>query len=673
MISPRLLRYPKSLWSCFSGCAFGLQRKFFLAFSGLVVCLIASLLVVVEQRQRTAIVHQMEKLGIAIATHLAAVSTKSLLAYNFVVLEQDVEKVSKDKDVLYAIVLDRQDRVAAYSGHDERQGLILQDPVSQRAAQTTVPLVQLVQPISPQHTDRHYDIAIPVFVQVQDKLEKWGVVRIGLSLRDMQAEIIQTRLQIVLLGVLGIGLSLIAAAFLARRISAPISMLVKGTMAVARGELQQVIPVRSHDEMATLAANFNYMVSELFKHRTALEDTNCQLDHKILELSRMANYNENILASMTSGLLTLDMDGRCEAFSARAEVLTGLPRQRVCGQTYQHIFTENPQFLQILEMARQHHTPLTAPHIEFRRPDGQSVPLALRTAMLQDNTTGVVGLLVLFEDLSPLHTLERQLKRADRLAALGQMAAGMAHEIKNPLASIRTFAQLVSRKHHDMRFVEKFDRIVLHELDRINFIVEELLELSRPAQLRCAPVAMLTILHRVAEVYSERLQQQHIQLKTAYATALPRVMADAEQLYRAFANLVLNAVEAMPSGGELTIACRPIPKALTDFATSGYEGVLTEPPYVTLSGLDVYTTDLEVVIQDTGIGIPAEQLDAVFTPFWTTKAKGTGLGLALTHKIVEEHSGNIHITSEMNHGTVVTITLPTTTTSMATLLPAQFS
>ena len=168
------------------------------------------LLVVVEQRQRTALVQQMEKRGRAIATHLAAVSTRSLLAYNFVALEQDVEKVSQDKDVLYAIVLDRQGRVAAYSGHDELQGLILSDSVSQRAAQTTEPLVQS---LVDRHAGHHYDIAIPVFVHGQQTPDKWGVVRLGLSLQDLQTAMLRTRLQIVGLGVLGIGVSLLVAAW----------------------------------------------------------------------------------------------------------------------------------------------------------------------------------------------------------------------------------------------------------------------------------------------------------------------------------------------------------------------------------------------------------------------------------------------------------------------------
>jgi len=646
---------------------FGLRRKLLLTFTGLVISLVLGLLLIVESRQRASIVHQMEKRGETIAAHLAAVSTKSLLTYNAVTLEQDAEKIAQERDVLYAIILYRDGRVAAYSGHDEKQGMILSDTVSQHAAQAETTLIQHV-PRTPEAAE-HYDIAVPVFVPGSP--EKWGTVRVGLSTYDMQLEIVRTRLQVLFLGILGIVSSIAVAAFLARRIVAPLQVLTEGTVAVARGDLAHTIAVETHDEIAVLASNFNHMTSELRKHHMALEDSNRQLDQKVLELSRLANYNDNILASMTSGLLTLDVEGRIETFNVMAETITGLRGADIRGQLAHQIFVNNVQFLQVLETSRQHRAPLTAPRLEFGRHDGQHVLLALRTAMLQDREGRGGGLLAIFEDLSLIQTLERQLHRADRLAALGQMAAGVAHEIKNPLASVRTFAQLVSRKHHDSRFVEKFDRIVPQELDRINFIVEELLELARPARLHCAPVALPALLQRVAEVYSERLLQQSIRLKTDWAAALPPLLADAEQLHRSFANIVLNAIEAMPTGGELTVVCRPVPKALIDFTTPGNGGTPNDGPGGPALAIDLYATDVEVVFKDTGVGIPTAQLDEVFTPFWTTKPKGTGLGLALTHKIIEEHGGTIHLTSEVGHGTMVTLRLPAA--SPAPVSSAQIS
>jgi two-component system sensor histidine kinase AtoS len=636
----------------FARVALSLRQKFLLAFVGLVLGLTIGLLLIVQSRQGASIVRQMEKRGITIAAQLAAVSTRSLLTYNFVALEQDAEKISRDPDVLYAIILDREGRVAAYSGHDEQQGMILQDAVSQRAAQAPKTLIQRVEE---PHRPAHYDIAVPVFVEE----DKWGTVRIGLSLQDMHAEMYKTRQWVLFLGAVGVLLGTLAAAFLAQRIAAPIRVLTESTMAVARGEFLPAIHVRTRDEIAVLAANFNAMTEDLRKHHAALEETNRQLDQKVHELSILANYNASILSSMTSGLFTLTLDGRFEMFNTMAETITGLSEEHVRGQHYQHVFADNASFVQVLDASHRHHTPLTAPRLDFCRHEGRRVPLQLRTAVLQGRDGLTVGLLAIFEDLSPIQTLESQLRRADRLATVGQVAAGLAHEIKNPLASIRTFAQLVSRKYHDRKFVEQFDRVVPQELDRVNGIVEELLELARPARLRYAPVSIQVILERIIDVYAEHLHQQQIVCKLDVDAALPLLQADAEQLRRAFANIVLNAIEAMPEGGELRLTGRPVPTSLFNVVSSSTDEARSETREEASLTLDQYATAVEVVCCDTGGGIPANQLDALFTPFYTTKPKGTGLGLALTLKIIEEHRGTIRIASEVGHGTVVTVLLPT--------------
>jgi two-component system nitrogen regulation sensor histidine kinase GlnL len=366
---------------------------------------------------------------------------------------------------------------------------------------------------------------------------------------------------------------------------------------------------------------------------------------------------------MASGLFTLDLDGRVETFNAMAESITGIRAEQVKGISFELLLTNNIQFAQIIAASRQHRIPLTTTRLDYCRHDGRHLPLSLRTAMLQDHAGDTVGLLAIFEDLSPLQTLEQRLHRADQLASLGQMAAGIAHEVKNPLASIRTFVQLVSRKHSDSGFIEKFDRIVPRELDRINLIVEEMLELARPAHLQLKKIEIVPVVQRVIEVYSERIRHQKIELKTHFSVALPAMWGDVEQLQRAFANITLNAIEAMATGGELRITCRPAPKALVDFAApaSEQQGNAVNPDTDEsdeYAPLDLYASDLEILFNDSGPGIPPEQLDMVFTPFHTTKPKGTGLGLAITHKIIEEHGGSMQITSRVGHGTTVTVQLP---------------
>jgi signal transduction histidine kinase len=241
-------------------------------------------------------------------------------------------------------------------------------------------------------------------------------------------------------------------------------------------------------------------------------------------------------------------------------------------------------------------------------------------------------------EIARRQSLETELQQLQAIHAIDMWAGSLAHEIKNPLTSIRTFVQLVSLKRHDYHFVEKFERIVLQELDRIDLLVNDLLQLAKPLRLQRALGHIPPILHRVVEVYSERLHLQEVVLKTDFAPSLPPLDVDAEQLYRAFANIALNALEAMPAGGELRIACQPLSKRQEEGRADA--------------------AGAEIIFSDTGVGMSSEQLRTLFTPFQTTKSTGTGLGLALTHKIIKAHGGSIHVTSAVGLGTIVTLTLP---------------
>ena len=630
---------------------FGLQRKLLIAYTVLVLGLIISLLVVIESRYHTSIMAQVKKRGLTIAENFAAISRNGMMTYTWTTLIQDTKTVSSAPDVLYAMILQHSGQVVAHSERPEleRQFLPL-DPVNQKAIESTITLAQYLPKGAGRPSDA-YDIAAPI---VSPDGRKWGTVRIGLSLQSMHADIRKTRLWIALVGGTGGALSLAAVAWLARRIAAPIQDLTAGAQAVARGDLQHVITVRTHDEIAVLASNFNHMTSELDKHRTALETTNRELDQKVHELSRLANYNTTILASMDSGLMTLGLDGRLEAMNEAAETILGVSAAASQGDHYSRLVTPDSLFAQIVERALRSRTPVQAPRFEFVRADGSAMPLSLRTAMRHDHHE-TFGLVAIFDDLSSIQALERQLRQSDRLAALGQVTAGLAHEIKNPLTSVRAFAQLVRRKHHDANFIAQFDRIVLHEIDRINAIIEELLDVTRSRPLAQRPVDLLDVLGRVTESHAETMMQHQICPKTDWPATLPSLHADPEQLQRAFGNLVLNAIEAMPHGGALNMACRTAPKSIANI-------VAPDDAWPDISERQLYASEVEVTVQDTGEGIPSEQLDHLFTPFFTTKKRGTGLGLALTHKIIEDHGGSIHIDSKLGEGTTVTVRLPATAT-----------
>jgi signal transduction histidine kinase len=280
--------------------------------------------------------------------------------------------------------------------------------------------------------------------------------------------------------------------------------------------------------------------------------------------------------------------------------------------------------------------------VSFIRPDGREVPLEINTSLLEDDTGHTTGLLGIFRDLSLVRELEQRLRRADRLAAVGRMAAMVAHEIKNPL---------VARLAKDPAFIARFQDIVPKEVDRVNAIMEDLLELSRPPRISPRPLDLQEILARCVALYEQQAAERGIAIVQDLAPALVQVRADPEYLLRALGNLTINAIQAMTAGGTLTIRTGSgVPWQSTLAETTAHVDLGTDD--------DTAQPFVFIAVVDTGTGMTPNQLDSLFTPFFTTKEKGTGLGLALTHKIIEEHQGYLHVESQFGVGSTFTILLP---------------
>jgi len=224
---------------------------------------------------------------------------------------------------------------------------------------------------------------------------------------------------------------------------------------------------------------------------------------------------------------------------------------------------------------------------------------------------------------------------SDKLAALGVVAAGLAHEIKNPLASIKGMTQVLPENMSDPQFVSKYSEIVTRQLDRINRIVTDLQDFGHPKALEMEEVNVNDLLEDVIRLFENDCLRQNISIEKYLRANVP-VNADADKLSQAFTNIILNAVQAMAGGGTLKLTTN---NSLLDFARSKQ-----------------LTTIIEIA--DTGEGIPAERLPKVFDPFYTTKEKGTGLGLAVTYRIIKEHGGEIEVSSEIGKGTTFKICLP---------------
>jgi len=225
--------------------------------------------------------------------------------------------------------------------------------------------------------------------------------------------------------------------------------------------------------------------------------------------------------------------------------------------------------------------------------------------------------------------LETELQRSERLKTISTLAAGMAHEIKNPLTSIKTFVEYIDEKKNDPVFINKLKTIVPKEIDKIANIINQLLDYSRTEKVSQKECDIHCILDYVLDLYNSTFLNKHIKLQKQYNSQFPKITCDENQLKQTFINIILNSIESMPIGGDVVVKTEDVNNVL------------------------------EISIKDTGIGIPKEKIKHLFDPFYTTKEKGTGLGLFIVHQIIRNNKGRIGIDSEINKGTVVKVRFET--------------
>jgi two-component system NtrC family sensor kinase len=228
------------------------------------------------------------------------------------------------------------------------------------------------------------------------------------------------------------------------------------------------------------------------------------------------------------------------------------------------------------------------------------------------------------------------LRRADRLSSLGLLTAGLAHEIRNPLVAIRTFTQLLPERYEDAEFREGFQGLALKEVDRICGLINDLLSFARPSRPNVAEENMNDIVDGIGRILETEAKEKGVEITREFGAELPKVWIDREQMKQVFMNLILNAIQAMKQGGAIFISTRPYSKN-----EAGQVGQF-----------------VQVEIRDTGIGIPAENLDHIFDPFFTNKDEGSGLGLSISHQIVQEHGGYMTVESKVGNGTSFFVNLP---------------
>lgn len=345
----------------------------------------------------------------------------------------------------------------------------------------------------------------------------------------------------------------------------------------------------------------------------------------------LKEYNENILASINSGVLVVDLTGTVTTFNHAAAEIFALPAAAVVGRPPLDL----PQLAplgKLLARTMEAGVDIHRDELAVAAGDGREVPLAVSTSLLHSQTARSSGAIAVFSDLSRTKSLEERVRHSEKLAILGEMAAVMAHEIRNPLNSIAGFSQLLQMKAEEATPQRQYVDIIVHESFRIDALISDILDFAHQRKAAPADVVFAALADKVVSARSDAAKRKGVRLAAAAGRDLPPYRGDAVRLERVLLNLVNNALDATGEGGSVTVA---VDRADRD----GAAGV-------------------RISVADTGCGIPAEHLGNIFKPFFTTKQTGTGLGLAIIQKIVEEHEGILTVDSEPGRGTTFTIFLP---------------
>ena len=358
------------------------------------------------------------------------------------------------------------------------------------------------------------------------------------------------------------------------------------------------------------------------------------------EVQNARIYNETLLENLTTGVIAAGADERVTVFNNEAGQITGLnPREII-----DHALDRLPEGLRAM-LRETLRTGDRQENGELILPLGDHNAVVRASSSIFHGQQGeMLGALVVLTDITALKRLELQIRRSDRLASLGTLSAGMAHEIKNPLVSIKTFAQLLPERYQDSDFRDTFSNLIGHEIDRIDSLVNQLLRFARPAKPVLKPMHVHEVLEKSLRLVGHRLYQKEIKLTRCWEADVDTIRADADQLEQVFLNFFLNAMDAMKHGGELSVGTEIRAASEWVAAISGTNGDSHEV--------------LRVTVRDDGEGIRSEDIPHVFDPFFTTKDYGTGLGLSVVHGIIQEHGGQIEVESELKKGTSFHILLP---------------
>lgn len=417
----------------------------------------------------------------------------------------------------------------------------------------------------------------------------------------------------------------VGAFFLAKGIVDPLQQLIEGTKQMAQGNLHTQVVVATHDEVGELTASFNSMATELNLRREKLVKTFEDLRRSRSEILRERNFKETIVENIETGLLTLDSQGRVTSVNGPACRILQLP-EWAGPVPVAELLASSPEVLTpLLETRSGLEAHRWSLYVDLER---GGKPMTLRLALLPLSYGGEGACILSVEDLTERVNMRQRMERMERLASLGRLSAGIAHEVRNPLTGI----SLLLDELHDRMLDKPGDQALiaraLGEIERLEELITELLNFASLPKASLRPGQLNTVLQETLFLVKKLCQHSSVELFTDLTPDLPEMPLDSGKIKQAVLNLVTNALAAMPSGGLLTVSSR------------------------------LEQGEIRVTVRDTGVGIPADRIPLIFEPFYTSKGEGTGLGLSITHTIIADHNGRIEVESTPESGSAFSFWFP---------------
>ncbi|MHB9052628.1 MAG: ATP-binding protein [Thermoleophilia bacterium] len=355
---------------------------------------------------------------------------------------------------------------------------------------------------------------------------------------------------------------------------------------------------------------------------------NSEIEERETAIRHMKAYTESVLSSVSSGVIACDRRGIIVTVNPAARQLLARHEDDLVAFPMAKIFEEHPGLVlaaeQILAGGQERATLETE-----LSSNGRALPAAVRIAPHRSRGQ-TVGIVITIEDLSEVKDLTEQLLRADKLSGLGEIVAGVAHEVRNPLGVIKASVQMLEQEMDSGCGDTELTHVMIQEIDRLDSVVNALLDFGRPSESQFGTVDAGRVLGEVVLLTKQFAKQQNVEVRNELPEGLPHIWADEDRLKQIFVNLISNAIQAMPDGGSLTTA---------GAARDGY---------------------LRISFTDSGIGLSPEEKEKIFDPFHTTRAEGSGLGLSIVHRIIDSHQGFISVDSEAGKGSTFIVGLPLT-------------